>query len=704
MEEREIHLRDYLKIIYKRRYTALVFFLIVCAIVIIGTLSTTPVYRATTKVLIEKVEPYNLTMMSPYYSPYDPEYYETQYQLIKSKAVAQKVVSMLSLETTYASYFKDSEKLLGSSGSNAANILADIVSGGIVVAPVKNSKIVDVSYLSTNPEFATLIVNSVAKAYIDEILDMKMSASRYSLEWMTKKAEEEKTKLEKSERALQEYMRAHDIVTLQDRVAITPEKLSEFNTQLMRAETKRKEIESLYNQVLSVTKNLREAETLPAIASEPTVQSLRGQILKAEQNIEELTKKYGKKHPAMIKAEEELRVLRQKREQEIRRVINSIRNEYELAKANESSLRRTLAGTKSEAQSLNEKFIEFGVLTREVETNRQLYDALIKKIKEQSVTEEIQTVNVWVVEKAEKPVSPVKPRKALNILLGIIVGLFGGVGLAFFFEYLDNTIKTPEDVENRIGVPVLGTVPLMEKKGENIEEIVFKEPQNIFAESYKTIRTAILLSSADRPPKNILITSMAMEEGKTVTSVNLAITIARLGYSVLLIDGDLRKPRVHSVFNLNNLSGLSTYLAGTTSDIGTLLKSPAMNLSVIPSGPVPPNPSELLGSNRMQELLEILSERFDMILWDSPPLMTVTDGLILSRILDGTIVVVRAGKTTYDSVMRGLSYLRGKRADDSTSHLLGVVINGFDIRNSEYIYSQYYHTYSSSQESGEVKQ
>ena len=704
MEEREIHLRDYLKIIYKRRYTALVFFLIVCAIVIIGTLSTTPVFRATTKVLIEKVEPYNLTMMSPYYSPYDPEYYETQYQLVKSKAVAQKVVSMLSLETTYASYFKDSEKLLGSSGSNAADILADIVSGGIVVAPVKNSKIVDISYLSTNPEFATLIVNTVAKAYIEEILDMKMSASRYSLEWMTKKAEEEKMKLEKSERALQEYMRAHDIVTLQDKVAITPEKLSEFNTQLMRAETKRKEIESLYNQVLSVTKNLREAETIPAIASEPTVQSLRGQILKAEQNTEELSKKYGKKHPSMIKAEEELRGLQQKREQEIKRVINSIRNEYELAKANESSLRRTLAGTKSEAQSLNEKFIEFGVLTREVETNRQLYDALIKKIKEQSVTEEIQTVNVWVVEKAEKPLSPVKPRKALNILLGIIVGLFGGVGLAFFFEYLDNTIKTPEDVEDRIGVPVLGTVPLMEKKDENIEEIVFKEPQNIFAESYKTIRTAILLSFANRPPKNILITSMGTEEGKTVTSVNLAITIARLGYSVLLIDGDLRKPRVHSVFNLNNLSGLSTYLAGTTSDIETLLKSPIMNLSVIPSGPVPPNPSELLGSHRMQELLEILSERFDMIIWDSPPLMTVTDGLILSRILDGTIIVVRAGKTTYDTVMRGLSYLRGRRADDSTSHLLGVVINGFDIRNSEHVYYKYYNTYPAPRESGEVKQ
>ncbi|MEW6586229.1 MAG: polysaccharide biosynthesis tyrosine autokinase [Nitrospirota bacterium] len=704
MEEREIHLRDYLKIVHKRRYTIITFFVIVCAVVIIGTLSTTPVYRASAKVLIEKVEAYNLTMMYPYYVPYDPEFYETQYQLIKSKSVAQKVVKMLSLEDTYGLYFKDEAKALsGEAGSSKADALSDIISAGIAVAPVKNSKIVNVSFQSANPDFAALIVNSVAKAYIEEILEMRMSTSRYSLEWMTKKAEEEKTKLEKSEKALQEYMRAHDIVTLQDKVAITPEKLSEFNAQLIKGETKRKELEALYSQVLRVSANPRDAETMPAVASEPTVQSLRGQILKAEQNIEEMAKKYGKKHPAMIKAEEELRVLQQKREQEIRRVINSIKNEYELARANESSMRRALASTKAEAQSLNEKFIEYGVLTREVETNRQLYDALIKRMKEQSVTEEIQTVNVWVIERAEKPVTPVKPRRALNILLGIIVGLFGGTGLAFFFEYLDNTIKTPEDVETRLGLPVLGTVPLLEKKDEAPEEVISKEPQSIFAESYKTIRTAILLSSAEKPPKNVLITSMGTEEGKTATSVNLSITIARSGYSVLLVDSDLRKPRVHEVFNMNNLSGLSTYLAGTTSDITTLLKSPVMNLSVIPSGPIPPNPSELLGSARMKELMQILNERFDIIVWDSPPLMTVTDGLILSKILDGAIIVVRAGKTTYDMVARGLTSLRGRRSEDMESRVLGVVINGFDIRNSEHYYYKYYNYYPSAEEGKENK-
>lgn len=695
MEEQEIHLRDYFKIIYKRRYTVYTFFTIVFIVVLIGTLSTTPVYKATTKVLIEKVEPANLTLPYPYYAPYEPEFYETQYQLIKSTSVASKVVKALSLENTYEMYFKG-EKITPQGNKTKADVLADIISSGIVVTPVKNSKIVTISFMSKNPEFAAMVANSVAKAYIEEILDMRMSSSRYSIEWMSKKAEEEKAKLEKSEKALQEFMKANDIVTLQDRLAITPEKLSEFNTQLIRAEMKRKELEGLYSKVSGI--NIKDAETIPYIASDPTIQALRNQKLRAEQNIEELSKKYGSKHPAMLKAQEELKVIDQKREQEIKRVIASIKNEYELARNNENTLRRTLAGTKSEAISMNEKYIQYNTLAREVETNRQLYDALIKKLKEESVTQQVQTVNVWVVEKAEKPETPVKPRKLLNLLLGIIIGLFGGVGLAFFFEYLDNTVKTPEDVESRIGVPVIGAVPLLEKKNEIIEEIIIKEPQSVHAESYKSIRTGILLSSATKPPQNILITSMAPEEGKTATSVNLSLTIARSGYSVVLVDSDLRKPRIHQIFRLNNMSGLSTYLAGATPDIDTILKTPLMNLTVIPAGPLPPNPSELLGSQRMIKLIELLNERFDLAIWDSPPLMTVTDGLILSNLVDRTIIIVRAGKTTYDIIKRGLKLIDGRRKDDSVSNVLGIVINGFDVKNADQYYYKYYNYYPSEKE------
>jgi succinoglycan biosynthesis transport protein ExoP len=698
MEEKEIHLREYLRVVLKRRYTVFTFFLIVFVVVLIGTLSSTPVYQASTKVLIERVEPYNFTMMNPYVMPYEPEFYETQYQLIKSTSLTQKVVKMLSLENTYESYFRG-QKISATAEKSKADILAEIISAGIVVTPVKNSRIVTVSFLSTNPEFAALVANSLAKAYIEEILEMRMSSSRYSIEWMTQKAEEEKKKLEASEKALQDYMKANDIVTVQDKVALTPEKLNELNGELIKSETKRKELETLYNKVMSVSSNMKDAETIPAIASDTTVQSLRSDILKAEQNIEDLSKKYGRKHPSMIRAQEELRVLRQKREQEIRRVIGSVRNEYELARSNETNLRKMLASTKAEAMNLSEKYVEYGVLSRAAETNRQLYDALMKRIKEQSVTEQIQTVNVWVVDKAEKPASPVRPRKAFNIMLGLILGLFGGVGLAFFIEYLDNTIKSPEETEAKLGVPVLGVIPILESGEENIEEIILKEPQSVYAESYKPIRTAIMLSSANNPPRNILITSMGPEEGKTSTAVNLAVTVARSGYSVLLVDADLRKPRIHTIFRLNNLSGLSTYLAGASPDIETIFKRPLTNLSVIPSGPVPPNPSELLGSTRMSELIGSLSEKFDILIWDSPPLMTVTDSLILSKFLDGTIIIAKSGKTTYEIVGRGLRSLRGRRETDMESRVLGIVINAFDTKKGDqYYYYQYYNYYPSSEE------
>jgi capsular exopolysaccharide synthesis family protein len=232
--------------------------------------------------------------------------------------------------------------------------------------------------------------------------------------------------------------------------------------------------------------------------------------------------------------------------------------------------------------------------------------------------------------------------------------------------------------------------------------MILKEPQSVYSESYKTLRTAVLLSSGSEPPRNILVTSMAPEEGKTVTSVNLAATIARSGYSVLLIDSDLRKPRIHSLFGMNNLSGLSTYLAGATQDITTVFKNPMINLTVVPSGPTPPNPSELLGSNRMNELLNILNEKFDLIIWDSPPMMTVTDSLILNRVLDGTIIVTRSGKTTYDIVRRGLKLLQGNRESLADSRVLGLVINAFNVKNADQQYYQYYNYYPSQKE--ETKQ
>jgi polysaccharide biosynthesis transport protein len=706
MNEKEIHLRDYLRIIEKRKATILTFFIITFTIVVIGTFTATPMYEASTNMLIEKSESKPL-LMNDYSVNYDPEFLETQFQIIKSNAVARRVVGLLSLDTNYYSEFTGGNfppSLIGRflnwfsdlfsliikiTGVNDYNLsestiddkretlspagkVAQIISSSISVEPVRNSRVVEVSYLSKNPVLATLIVNTVAKAYIEEVLEMRMRASEYTISWMSKKAEEEGIKLEKVENSLQEYIREKDIVTIEDRVAIIPQKLAELSTRLTKAEADRKEIEAIYKKLAVVSET--DAETLPNVYLSKTFQSIQEQILKSEQNITEVSKKYGEKHPVMKRAIGELQGLKEKKSSEVSRVVKSVLNDFELAKTNEDDLRDLLLQTKAEAVNLNEKFVQYGILKRDVDTNRQLYNALVTKIKEQRITEKIQPVNVWVIDAAETPEYPAKPRKKLNILFGILFGVFGGVGLAFFIEYLDNTIKSSEDVEENLHIPVLGIIPFSKNKNQRIENIVVDEPASLVTENYRALRTSVMLCSAEKPPQTILVTSMASGEGKTTTAANLAFTIAKTGKNVLLVDGDLRRPRLHKVFNLENTSGLSTFLSGVSSgDI--LQKSSVGNLSIMTSGPIPPIPSELLNSVRMEKLVKTLSSKFDHIIFDSAPVLSVTDSQILTRFIDSIIVVARAGHTTYESARKGLKILK-----EIDPHPIGMVINAVDTK------------------------
>ncbi|MCF8111907.1 MAG: polysaccharide biosynthesis tyrosine autokinase [Desulfobacteraceae bacterium] len=734
MEEREIHLRDYLQVVKRRKSTVITFFAVTVLVTVIATYTSIsrPMYQASTRAVIEKNVSYSLTgHRYEGYTGYDPTFLQTQTQIIKSQGVAEKVMEKIGADRMFEVYFPEGQKeepslaqavkgwvsgayssfkkiigidaLLsgkdetdfsgagqegdGQAGAppTRAEIMESIVRQGITVAPAEETRVVTISYTCPNPVLAQKIANSVAEAYIDQLLDMRMQMSNYSIDWMKKKAEQQRKKLEESEQALHEYKKKHNIVTIEDRLAILPDRLGEISEKLTRAQTRRRELEAVYNQVKG--KSPRELESLPAITKEDSVSSINKEILEAEQNLSELSKKYGEKHPKMIAARNELSRLKEVKKREVRNAVESIKNEYLLAKSQEEKFKEMLEQTKFDAARLNEKSIQLDILKRRVDTNKYLYDALIKRMEEKGLTEKAQLVNVWVIEEAKMPQMPVPQGKKRNVLLGLILGIFGGVGLAFFFEYLDNTAKSPEDIEDRFDVPVIGIIDRFKDRKTSIVDNVLEHESSNISENFKNLRTSILLSAADSPPKVLLVTSMGAKEGKSTVASCLAISMARTGLRVLLIDGDMRRPQINEYFHIDKGSGLSAYLAGNVTE--NLLNRDALpNLDIMASGPVPPNPSELLSSDKLGILLKKSRQKYDVIILDSPPL-GVADPMILSRSADGVILLAMAGETRYEVLDKGIKKLR-----DVSAKISGIVLNRFDVKKSGYYYnySDYYYS------------
>ena len=747
--EKEIHLRDYLQVVRKRKATLVVFFILVNLVVGLYTFSVTPLYEASTKLVIKQNDADPLS--NAFRTSYDPQFLETQSQIITNPSVIRNVVQLLELEKNYDAYFNIGEEggsliafmsswfdshlaplfnfkgesanadmiaadknapsqaddapktqssgdALTAEGELATADLADqvavtksiedkivkVVGKNIAVRLVPDSRIVKVSYTSSNPALAREIANAVSKAYFEKIMDMRVQSVAYEVDWMSKKAEEERLRLEKAESELQRFRMENGIVAIGNRVGVTPQELTELTSQYTRVEAARNQVEAVYKKLRPFVKRPEGAVTVPVVADNPAIRAIRTQILQAEQSISDMSKKYGPKHPLMKRDLAELASLKTKLNQEISHVIETVKNEFELARDHEENIAKLLADAKNTAMNLNEKFIQYQNLERKVDTSRQLYDALIARIKRQQVTDQAQSIDVYMLEKAAMPEAPISPNKKRNLMFGLLLGVMGGIGLCFFIDYLDNTVKSSDDAQDRFHLPVIGTVPRLDAKSGAIESVLLTDDHSIIAESYKTLRTSLMLSSADAPPKCLLVTSMLPGEGKTSSAVNLAITLCQTGKKVLMIDCDLRKPRVHKVFGLNNTQGLSNYLAGA-SDESIFQKGSIPNLTIITAGPMPPNPSELLSSEKMKHLIQTTQKKFDFVLFDSPPVMTVTDALILSRLVEGTLVVIRSAKTTYDIIEKGLKRLQAVKAT-----VAGLVINDIKMNQTNaYLYSYY---------------
>jgi len=728
-EEKEVNLRDYWKVIRKRQWIIIAFFLIVVITTAIGTFTMKPIYRATTTIQINKENPQVVDFKEIFaVNMIDMDYYQTQYKILETRSIAKRVVQNLKLaehpeflpkpETPFQKWksnilnpisglFTSSNKISNSKKNPSENekesTLINQFLGKLNIEPIRNSRLVKIHFDSSSPELSAQVPDNLATAYIQQSLETRFIATQQAKEWLTGQLEDLKAKVERADEALQSFGSKHGIISLEEKENVTIQRLTELNEALTKAETERMAKEAVYKQ----TKD-RNFDSLLSILDNRLIMDLKQAYIRVEADYMKLSETFKPEYPEMMRLKSQMQTIQKRIDGEINKIITGIKNDYESGLRKESLLRQAFENQKTKAQEMKEKAIQYNILKRESDTNKELYKGLLQRMKEAGVSAGILASNIQVIDQAELPTKPYKPNRQLNLLLAAVVGLFLGVGLAFFFEYLDNTVKTPEDVEQLIRLPSLGMVPEISYERRRrlesgtsypVELVTFGHPKSMLSEAYRNIRTSILLSFSEKPPKKIAISSPNPLEGKTTTVINTAIALSQTGAKVLIIDTDLRKPRIHKIFGEEDGVGLSNFLSGHGELESIIKKTEIPNLYYIPSGPIPPNPSELISSNLFKNMMESLGEQFDHIVFDAPPVLGFADSIILSTAVDGVILVVLGGKTPRETLQRAKEILYQVNAK-----ILGVVINRVDITRSDYgyYYYQYYYYYGKERKKKEL--
>jgi capsular exopolysaccharide synthesis family protein len=709
----EVHLLDYVRVLYKRRWTAATAFLLVVLGVTVYTFTATPIFEAKTQLLIESDDP-NVVSFQEVINEEQAkaDYYQTQYNILRSRALARKTIDALGLwnsphlgggVTGRPAGIKDVVFGIGGGigsmfgGSAAATVkdpdeteaqskTIDAFLRNLTVSPIRNSRLVDVKYRLPDAAAATAIVNTLAKNYIEQNLEYKFMASKEASDWLGERLAEQRQQVESAEARLQQYREQTDSISLEHRENIVVQKLADLNAAVTQARTDRFQKQALYNQLQGLGDNRAALDTFPAILSNTFIQQQKAELSQLQSQFAQLSEKMGERHPEILKVKSAIELAQTKLDGEIGKVVQSVKNEYQAALAKENSLVGALNQQKGEAQSMNRKAIDYGVLQRDVESNKQLYESLLQRAKETGVSSELKTSNIRVVDQAERPSSPVSPRKALNLMLGLFGGGLFAFGLAFFFEYIDSRIKTPEELKIHLGLPSLGMVPALDvKECRTTEPLISKGVPPNFAEAYRSVRTNVLFSSAEEGGRALVVTSTGPGEGKTTVAANLAISLAQAGQRVLLVDADMRRPRVHEVFNETQEPGLSNVLVGNAKASDSVKKSGVPGLWLLTAGHIPPNAAELLGSKRFREFLGQLQSHFDCVIVDTPPVMAVTDAAVAANIASGVLFVVGAEMTTRHAAREAVDQLERSRA-----RFLGAVLNRVEIEKNAYYYSHYY--------------
>jgi polysaccharide biosynthesis transport protein len=678
------------------------------------TFTTIPQYDAVAQLLIESENP-NVVKFEEVLqqNKETDDYYQTQYRILQSRLLARRTIETeklwehpqllpppapqgIQLNPIYwvklglksvRSLFPSNKPVLPPDASETAaqSGMIDAFLGNLTITPVRNSRLVDVKYRSSDPQFAMRIANALSEQYIEQNLEFKFLATQQATQFLNQRMTEQRRALEQNEMALQKYREQTDSVSLEDRQNIVVQRLADLNAAVTKARTERIQKEAAWNQIRAIQTDRAALDTHPLVLTNTFIQQLKGEVAQLQQNQAQLGERLGEKHPEMVKVKSALTNAEAKLQGELAKVVQSIRNDYESALAQERSLSAALEQQKNEALTLNRQSIQYGVLQRDATSSRQLFEGLLQRSKETGIEGELRTSNIRVVDKAELPQSPATPRTMNNIALSLLSGLLLGIGLAFFFDYLDNRIKSPEEIKTHLGIPFLGLVPALRNSEVPGSPLVSNGVTRQFGEAFRTIRTNVLFSSAQEGCRSVVVTSTLPGEGKSIVASNLALSLAMAGQRALLIDGDMRRPKVHMLFGLSQEPGLSNVIVGSAQASETLKRTTVPNLWIMVAGKQPPNPAELLGSRRFKDLMTSLTPHFDWIVIDSPPVMAVTDASIVSHLVHGVVFVVGCEMTGRTAARTALDQL-----DSAKAKYLGAVLNRVDLRRHSYYYSHYY--------------
>lgn len=711
-EEGQIDLMTYWRIIVKRRWTVISMVVAALALALIQTLMTTPMYMATATLQIDRepIRVLNTEGVMPAEASFDENFYQTQYELLRSRSLAERVVGAMGLaddpvfeklsapsplRAFFSSVFGTGGEQAEEDDAGADDANSDVdpaaeaqwrqdsrvywLMGGLSVEPVRRSRLVRLSFASPDPELSARVANGVAEGFIEANLDRRIDASSFAKRFLETSLADMKARLEASERALLEFAQDQQIVEADNQQSLASQSLASLNEALVRAQDERVRAEARWRSAQSGP-----ADAIPEVVASPIISQLRESRTTFNAQYQEKLATFKPEFPEMRQLQGRIREIDRQIEEATATIKASIEAEFRAAREKESLLQSQIDLVKTEVLDVRGRSIDYNILKREVDTNREQYEALLSRYKEVGLAGGVGTNNVSIVDRAQVPGGPFKPNLTVNLRTGLLLGLFFGVLLALLVEYLDDTIKTPQDIEKKLSLPVLGVIPKL--KSTETAASAMEDQRSAFSEAYRSLRTALLFATDKGVPRTLVVTSSSIAEGKSTTAFALARNFAQLGKRTLLIDCDLRNPSLHKrVPGAVNENGLSNYLAGAIKPQEMVVATGVENLSFAPTGPLPPNPAELLASPRMSALLTVASHKFDLVILDAPPVMGLADVPILSHLAAGTLVVVESAETRVGTISAAVKRLAAARA-----RIVGAVLTKYDASQAGYGYAYGY--------------